>query len=279
MAHAASKDKRARAEGELQGYLAETGPLAVKAGHALWDLGHYYGMAACDAYFQNRAADAACFLTWAVHLRSLRFRWDGMHSRMHPERGNWPTEYWDSMRAAGPLMLSCWASASACASCFLEMAEKDQRLNTLPQSRRIAHNTNDVFLIELFSNGLGIATSYRSTVPLVPAYQRLIAAWRSTDNASFSAAMATAADFHIARAKHSTGSVFYEFDDYFDRLFPAELLAVQALRQKEGLPAFETGHLLIDAPWAFIQKMPSIAPHPLAVVIEERLKEHYPRFR
>ncbi|WP_208800345.1 hypothetical protein [Xanthomonas cucurbitae] len=43
---------------------------------------------------------------------------------MRQDLGNWPTEFADSMRAAGPAMLSWWDSAETCAQLFIEMAEK-----------------------------------------------------------------------------------------------------------------------------------------------------------
>jgi hypothetical protein len=87
------------------------------------------------------------------------------------------------------------------------------------------------------------------------------------------------ADFHISRSKDSTGSKFYEFTWTFDRVFPAELLAIQALRRRDGLPAFDTGHALIDTPWSVIKELPEVEPHPLIVAVEARLKNDYPTFR
>jgi len=279
MAHAAAKGKLASAEDEVGTYLAEGGIFAAKAGHALWDLAHYFAIATCDAFLSGDEDSAARFLNWAVGFRSLRFRMDGTFSERNPTRGNWPKEYEDSLRAAGPAMLSHWDLAAVCARRYLEMAEKDQRINTFPGSRRIAHNTSDVFLVSLFSDGLHLPTEYRSTVPLVPAYQSVLDCWRTADAATYAEAMRKAAEFHISRGKDSTGSVFYEFDHYFDRLFPAELITVQALRQKEGLLSLEAGHELIDVPWAFIQAMPQISRHPLDVAVEARMKADYPQFR
>ncbi|MBO9834406.1 hypothetical protein [Xanthomonas phaseoli] len=250
MEHAKSKGEPERSLRELEAYLAVSSVLPPRVGHPLWDIAHYYAMSTCDAWFREDAEAAGQFLNWTMAFRSLRFRLDGTFSAMNPARGNWPTEYRDSLRAAGPSMLSWWEIAKVGAQRYLEMAEKDQKINKPPQSRRIAHNTHDVFLINLFCHGFGLSSSYHSITPVVPAYQSVLDAWRSEDRETFSRAMSTAANFHIARSNDSTGSVFYEFDDYFDRLFPAELLTVQALRKRDGLPAFETSHALIDAPWA-----------------------------
>jgi hypothetical protein len=64
----------------------------------------------------------------------------------------------------------------------------------------------------------------------------------------------------------------------FDRVFPVELLAIQALRRRDGLPAFETGHLSVDTPWSVIKDLPEVEPHALAVAVEARLKKTTPFF-
>lgn len=72
-----------------------------------------------------------------------------MYSDMRQDLRNWPVEFSDGMKAAGPDMLSWWNTAEICAQLFIEMAEKDQRLNTLHEMRRIQHSTSDAFLIGL----------------------------------------------------------------------------------------------------------------------------------
>ena len=279
MEHAEKARKWERYAVKLQEYLDTPGSLNAKAGIQLGRLGHFYDVAACDAYFRGDTEQLVKLLQWAVVLRALEFRWDGMYSAMRPDLGNWPTEFWDSMKAAGPSMLSWWNEAAVCAERFLQMAEKDQRINTLVESRRIKRNTNDVFLAYLFSQGFGIATAFTPRKPLIPHYQALLDHWRTADEALFGSVMKDAAEFHISRSKDSTGSKFYEFNYDIDRLFPAELLAVQALRRRDGLPEFETGHLLVDAPWAIVRDLPRVEPHPLAAAVEARLKQDYPQFR
>ncbi|MCI2261480.1 hypothetical protein [Xanthomonas indica] len=263
----------------IEKFLATPGPLDPKAATQLDRIGHYFNVAACDAYFRSNTADLARFLQWSVALRALVFRWHGMHSEMHPDIGNWPTQFWDSMKAVGPTMLSWWEEARICSQRFLEMAEKDQRINTLPQSRRLAEGTNDAFLALLFSDAFGIPTDFAPQKPVIAAYRSLLDHWKTTDEATFTNAMQGASEFHISRSKHSTGSTFYEFDRDIDRLFPGELLAIQALRRRDGQPEFETGHLLVDAPWAIVRDLPPVAPHPLAAAVEARLKQDYPLFR
>ena len=123
------------------------------------------------SYFRDDFAEFAQFFCWTIESRALLLRWDAVHSQMHPERGNWPQEFSDSVRAAGPTVLSDWETGKVCTHRFLEMAEKDEHLNTLPQSRRIARNTLDVFLIGLLSEGYGLATHFESRKPLKVPYQ------------------------------------------------------------------------------------------------------------
>lgn len=264
---------------DLQTWLdAPTRPARMQ-GNPVADLAHYYGMAACAAYGRKDLQDLVQFLHWSVALRALDLRHRGMFSERHPDLGNWPSEFWDSMKAAGPTMLSKWNLSRICAQRFIEMAEKDERVNQPPATRRINHDTNDVFLIGLFSQAFDIATSFQSRKPLIAPYQQLLDAWRTQDESIFRSAMQAAADFHVSRAKPSTGKTFYEFDTALDRLFPAELLAVQALRRRDGLPAFKADHLLIDGPWAVIKDLPDAEPHPLTVRVEARLHRDYPDFR
>ncbi len=279
MEHADKNDDRERHAEVLKTYLDTPGPLNPKAGIPLGRLGHYYGIAACDAYFRADLSQIAQFLQWAIALRALEFRWDGMYSEMRQDLGNWPTEFWDSMKVAGPAMVSWWDEAAICAECFLQMAEKDQRVNTLAEARRIKHGTNDAFLAYLFAQAFGISTSFEPLKPLISEYRTLLGCWKTPDESVFRTAMQAAAAFHISRSKDSTGSNFYEFNYDVDRLFPGELLAVQALRHRNQLPTFETGHELIDAPWAIVRDLPEVEPHPLAIAVETRLKQDYPQFR
>ena len=279
MEHARKTGDQERYVAELQAHLNAADPLNPKAVLQLGWVGHYYSVATCDAYFRSDTGELAQFLQWTVALRALEFRWRGMYSAMRPDLGNWPTEFSDSMKAAGPGVLSWWSEAATCAEHFLAMIEKDQRVNVLAEARRVKHGTHDVFLAYLFSQAFSIKTSFEPLKPLIPEYQAPLDSWRTTDETAFRAAMHAAAEFHISRSKHSSGSKIYEFNYDIDRLFPAELLAVQALRSRDGLPAFESGHLLIDAPWAVVRDLPEIEPYPLAVAVEARLKKDYPLFR
>lgn len=262
----------------VSAWLASPDPLPPAFGHAIERLGHHHAIAACDACGRGDADDIARHLRRAVDFRALPVRMSAAYARAHPDAMlEKPSEYWDSMRAAGPSMLGMWEAARIAASGFVLLAERDLRMRA-PASRRLRHGTNDAFLIALFAQGLGVATDFTPAEPLVPVYRALLDGWRSTDGALYRAAMSAAAEFHIERSRDGTDRRTYEFEKDIDRVFPAELLMVQALRRREGLPEFEAGHALVDAPWAILRALPATEPHPLFAAAEARLKAEKPAF-
>ncbi|WP_115526569.1 MULTISPECIES: hypothetical protein [Xanthomonas] len=263
----------------IEEHLKATGPLSPKVGTQLGRINHFWSVAACDAYLRSDLAQLAQFFYWTIESNALLLRWDAVHSQMHPNLGNWPQEYSDSLRAAGPTVLSDWKTGMACAQHLLEMAEKDEQLNTLPQSRRIAHDTHDVFLIGLLSEGYDLASHFEPRKPLIAPYQALLHTWKSQDQDAFAHAMGEAADFHLSRSKASTGSKTYEFDRDFDRVFPLELLAVQSLRRRDGMPEFPSGHALIDGPWSVLKDLSCPPRSSLLAAVLARVEEDYPLFR
>ncbi|WP_313439747.1 hypothetical protein [Stenotrophomonas sp.] len=143
------------------------------------------------------------------------------------------------MKALGPLMLLWWEEASTCAQLYIEMAEKDQRINTLLAMRKIKNATTDVFALALFSKESEMPTGVVPLNPLIPEYRSVLDAWSTDDEAKFQAVMQLAADFHVSRSKENTDRNRYEFEATIDRVLPAELLAIQALRRKRKLPEFQ----------------------------------------
>ena len=241
--------------------------------------GHAYGV---TASFLSGREDVIALpepLIWAVQFNTLGFRGDAFRNLM-PDHQSIPLKFMTSMIVAGSVMLSHWREAEIAASLLIDVAHKDQA--TIPEIWRKdgwGKGTHDAFLIALFSRVFNIPTHYKPARPLIPEYQHLLDRWQTTDEVAYQQAMQAAAEFHITRSKESTERNDYEFDDYFHRVYPAELLALQALRRREGLPEFRTGHLLIDAPWAIIRDLPEVAPHPLLVEVEARMKHDYPDFR
>ncbi len=262
----------------LQAYLVHSSELSSKEYYHLKWLGHHWETAACEAYGRQDIPALAVHINACVSYRALVLRLEAAFSAMTPEEaGGRPASFNDSMKAAGPAMLGQWGEAKLCAQSFVGIAEKDQRLR-IRESRRLRHGTVDAFLISLFSEAFSIETVFQSLKPIHSVYSKLLQCWNSENDQEFVTAMQAAAEFHISRSRNSTNSASYEFDDYFSRVFPVELLMVQALRQRDNLPAIEVGHPLVDETWATLIQLPGVPEDPLLLAIETRLKTDFPMF-
>ncbi|MGO1001945.1 hypothetical protein [Lysobacter sp. CA196] len=241
-------------------------------------IGHAYATRACTTETAHNPKLLVEALQYAMQFRALDFRKVAGLSLPHEHQPLRP--FLTGMQSAGPAMLSQWALAEVCAKILIDVAEKDLRMKPLshyPDGWR--RGTSDAFLIYLFSAAFDLETSYRPKDSVCPEYQAVLDSWRTDDEAVFCKVMQAASDFHISRSRGSTNRIDYEFEYNFDRVYPAELLAVQALRRRVGAPEFAVGHLLVDTPWSLIRDLPEMAPHPLAVQAEARLRQDYPSFR
>ncbi|MGO1070874.1 hypothetical protein [Lysobacter sp. CA199] len=259
----------------LQADLDATGQFRTSI-NTFYMLGHTYAMQACTPESIRDPGSWAPAFSYAVAFRAMDFRRQASLSLPIAEQTVFA--FWASMKAAGPAMVLHWETAEVLAGLLVDIAEKDLRVNPNKKDgwRR---GTNDAFLVYLFAEAFSIRTSYGPMDLLKQEYRDVLTHWRTTDISAFAGAMSAAADFHISRSRDGTEKTTYEFETSFDRIYPAELLAVQALRRREGLPEFETGHLLIDTPWSLIRDMPDVEPHPLAIAALARLKADYPDFR
>ncbi|MBL8264209.1 MAG: hypothetical protein JNM58_17495 [Xanthomonadaceae bacterium] len=245
---------------------------------SLMILAQTYCTEACLLGARNEADALARPLRNGVQFRALNFM--KVATRSLPGDDSQPLlPFKSSLMAVGPTMLSDWTFGRLCAYYLIQVAHKDMRMN-VPVIRKEGwgKGTNDAFLIALLSQVYGIETHYASAKPMIEVYRRLLEVWRSTDQEVFRAAMAEAAEFHISRSKGSTDRIWYEFESYYDSVYPSELLAVQSLRQRDGLPEFETGHLLVDTPWSILRDLPECEPHPLALALEARLRSDDPEY-
>lgn len=281
LAYAEQEGQLSDDQNRLRAGLAKDGPLHTPARRHLDWLGHYYGHVAIDAFGKGDTAALAQSLRWAVAYRSLGFRFGAMD----PPKGTDVVqlrEFVTSLKAIGPAMLSAWDEAATNAGLLIAYAEAEQVRNAFPGSEREqgwGKGTHDAFVIALVAQAFDVPTTYTPENPLIPAYQDLLDHWRTPDQATFQQAMAPAIAFHLERSKGSTNKVEYEFNAPFDTVFPAELLIVQALRRRDGLPAFDAGHALVDAPWAALRDLPNAEPPPLLAETLARLQSDYPRFR
>ncbi|MDO5691580.1 MAG: hypothetical protein Q4G70_03740 [Pseudomonadota bacterium] len=188
--------------------------------------------------------------------------------------------FWYSMKVMQPVMLSHWDEAAACAELLVATAHKEMRVaNPLTFPKGWGKGTSDAFNVFLMAQAFGIPCHFKPAKPLIPEYQSVLDHWRTDDLERFQQVMQAAAEYHISRSKGSTNKVEYEFEDVWDQLYPGELLAIQALRRRDGLPEFETGHIYIDTPWSLIRDLPPAEPDPLLEQVIARLKQDYPTFR
>jgi hypothetical protein len=239
---------------------------------SLMILAQTYCIEACLAGQKGEANAVATALNHGVAFRSLDFL--KIATRTYTsDKGTLLNSLWTSMMAVGPTMLSDWEHGALSAYYLIQLAHKDMRINhPLIRKEGWGKGTNDAFLVSLLSQAYGIPTHYESVNPMVKPYRQLLDVWQTTDEGIFQTAMNDAAEYHITRSKDGTDRNKYEFEEDIDRVYPGELLAVQALRRRDGLPEFTTGHLLIDTPWSIIRDLPECEPHPLAVRLEERLR-------
>ncbi|MGO1069466.1 hypothetical protein [Lysobacter sp. CA199] len=261
----------------LRQELDQPGPLRTSI-NTVYLIAHTYAIRCCTpAAIKDSAVFAEAFER-AVTFRALDFRKGAGLSLPHETQP--VLAFSASMKAVGPAILSRWEQSEICARVLIDVAEKDLRIKPLKfYSDGWRRGTNDAFLIYLLSEAFGIQTDYKPTDSLIPEYQGLLDVWRTKDASTFQQAMQAAAEFHVSRSRESTNKTTYEFDYTFDRVFPAELLAVQALRRRFELPEFKAEHLLVDTPWSLIRDLPAVDPHPLAVEAEARLRADFPSFR
>ncbi|MGO0999838.1 hypothetical protein [Lysobacter sp. CA196] len=271
------QDERARHMTALRTELDAPGILRTAA-TTIPMIGNSYAMEACVAAASGAVDTFPTAFHRAVEFRALEFRSKVGRSLPHEHQPVLP--FWSSMMAIGPALLSQWGLAAICANALVAVAEKDQRVRPAKQFRMgWGYGSNDAFLIRLLADAFEIESNYEAANPLPPEYSDLLTVWSSGEAEEFQGAMRAAAEFHISRSRPMTSKVTYEFDHNFDAIFPAELLVVQALRRRQGLPEFAADHLLVDTPWALIRDLEGLSAHPLVLETETRFRRDFPDFR
>ena len=264
-------------EVDIDQRLSAPGKLCVTTSIYVGLMGHALAVEACSFKANSTRDILLRHIQWAVSFYDLAFRFDAFTS-MHSE-DQYLNSFRSSMKVAGSVMLSHWEDAAASARLLIDVAHNDQKENVSVIRRAgWGKGTHTTFLIYLLSDAFEIPTHYQPVAPFLPAYEHLLDVWRTTDESAFREAMLPAIEFHISRGKYSTERNDYEFDHPFHRVYPAELLAVQALRRRDGLPEFQAGHLLVDTPWSIIRDAEPVEPHPLFVAIQDRMRQDYPGF-
>ncbi|MGO1000843.1 hypothetical protein [Lysobacter sp. CA196] len=270
-----TKDRLGEGLATLRHELDTTRPF-IPAISTLLVIAHAYAAQSCArASVVDPSVWSAAFNN-AINFRALDFRKLASLSLPHAHQPVFA--FSASMKAVGPALLSQWSTAEILAKLLISVAEKELKVSPSKKTKW-QRGTHDAFLVHLLSEAFSLPTSFESMNPIVPEYAELLQHWRTEDAANFRKVMSVAAEFHILRSGDSTDRTEYEFDYTFDRIYPAELLAVQAIRRRDGLPEFETGHLLIDKPWSMIRDIESSVPHPLVVETEAMLRRDRPDFR
>lgn len=260
--------------------LAESGLLHKGIGSGRLDgLGHFYVNQACVILGLGEWEKLAQPLRWGVAFRSLSFRFEATYS-LEDVCEIVPSALRLSMKVADVGMLSQWQEVETGARFLIALAEKNlKRYEDKDRKDTWGKNTTPAFMIALFCQVFKLETFYYPSMPLLTEYQALLDHWQTADETLYRRIMQAAAEYHISRSKGNTNKTQYEFNAFIDTIFPAELLTIQALRRRDGLPEFETGHLLIDTPWSVIRDLPEVEPHPLIAIVEARIKHDYPAFR
>lgn len=280
LAYRSSQEQLERNVANVRDALASSESMKPSTAGHIDIIGHYYAVSACGALQGSDMQSLSDYLHCAVGFRALWFRWEAMRPPDGTRRIIAP-RFETGMKVMGSAMLADWATLSITGPLFIAYAEAEQRHNSLPSERAKSwgKGTIDAFNIALLSQALSTPTAYTPVNPLIPELDGVLQHWRSTDEVAFRSAMQQAAAYHLDRSKHHGKNVRYEFAAFFDWFFPAELLAVQALRARDDLPFFATGTLLVDTQWALIRQLPPPRPHPLLAAAEARLKADFPEFR
>ncbi len=266
-------------ESGLKEALSREPPPVSIINNRLSNLGNAYSVKSCQLSAANDMDALPQALRWSVDFYALEFR-GCAGIDLQAATNVVPLPFSNSLRVAAKVMLSQWRDAEICTRLLFEVAHKAFVVKPVEWLKDgWGKGTSDAFLIALLSEAFAIPAYYKPVNPLISEYQALLDVWRTMDEARFQAAMQDAITFHISRSRNSTQRESYEFEHEFYRVYPAELLAVQALRRRDGLPEFSAGHVLVDTPWSIIRDLPEVEPSPLAVQAEAVMKRAFPNFR
>jgi hypothetical protein len=230
------------------------------------------------AFAQGDLAALAAAFGDAAAFRSLAFRWQVLVPAQSLG-AQIPLSAWDTAGTAGSALMGRWDEAAACAQAVITAAHIDQA-HTANEVRAQLWGSGrvDAWLVHLYADAFNIPTHFETIVPLVPALAALRDHWRTTDLATYQRVMQEAARWHLDNCGEGTDALRYEFEWFFEQVFPLELLVLQALRRRDGLAEFTAGHALVDAPWAMLSQLPAATPHPLLARVAQRLRQDYPSF-
>lgn len=268
-----------REETELTSKLSLPGRISRGQCVTLRMIGYFHAVRAATYLGRGDREEARGSLANAIAFKALAFLLQA--AVPHPKQpGILPLPFESGLDAAGPCVAGWWPWATQCAHWLARVAETNQRLRP-PEARSAGwgKGTSDAFLIALFAEALGVSTTYEPVNPLHTAYAGLLSHWRTRDEETFRQAMQAAAVYHQSQSRISTEKTPFDFDDPPDWIFPMELLAVQSLRRREGLPAFQSGNAIVDTAWAVAQDLRLSDCSPLVSQTAARLQSDHPQLQ
>ena len=235
---------------------------------------------ACAALLHEDSDALAEHLSKAVHLRALLARFYAAIPVL--DTGVIALSYNAStaLDLAAPTMLGDWPQGETCAKVLLSAGESEMARD--PDHRRThswGRGTVAAFIIEFLASEYRLSHRYSPQVPLASEYVKLLSAFRETDKNVYEGAMRAAIARHVRESKETSRfKPPSDFHNDFHRFFPVELLSIQAIRRRDGLPEFDTKHPLVDMPWSLLRTATCFSRMEIAGRVEMRLRLQYSRF-
>lgn len=243
-------------------------------------MAEHHQVSACTALYRGDAEALADHLPKAVQLRALLQRFYAAVPVL--DTGVIALSYNAStaLDLAAPTMLSNWRQGQACAEVLMAASRNEMKCDSgRRQTRSWGRGTVSAFIIELLSDAYDFSHVYSPQIPLVSEYVNVLSNFRTEDQSVFESMMMAVIARHIRESKNSARfKPPGDFDNDFDRFFPVELLCIQAIRRRDGLPGFDAKHPLVDAPWNLMNTFYSSARLDIADSVERVLRTQYAEF-
>jgi hypothetical protein len=128
-------------------------------------------------------------------------------------------------------------------------------------------STVAAFVFRLYAKWKGISFSFGADESGCPqVYNELLAKWQTENPGEIESLLIASCDYHQSRSHDHNDEETFEFSDYIDRLYPAEILMILRLRESLSLKSPDLNHPAMSFSMA---KLEAPAPFP-----EDRLLEN-----
>jgi hypothetical protein len=131
------------------------------------------------------------------------------------------------------------------------------------------------FMLRLFCSWKNIdfpKFPYSDELSVLPdCYTTILETWKEQKSIELENALFEACEFHIEESKYDTQKRYFEFNDHFYRLFPAEILAVIQLRQNLNLETPEIMHPLLQLPTVITPDLNSHVKNELLEKVKQKV--------